>query len=185
MGWFRSGVGTGAAVLFALSLDAQERQTAAQAPAGPFKSVYGKLQSVDKAGNRVVMTSDAGERFAWQFRADVITEAARFKPGAPMIVIYRQLASNEKRVTALAFPGSASTPTYVNLTGDRVVLRSAPAVGEECGRADAGPVTESTVPSGGLAEVMEACWCCAPTGEACTPGNRSGLGRAFLVQCFK
>jgi len=124
-------------------------------------------------------------RLAWQFNAAVVAEAARFKPGDPMIVIYRQLASNEKRVTALAFPGTAKAPTYINLTGDRVALRSAPAVGEACGQADAGPVTEAAIPNGGLAEVMEACWCCAPAGETCTPGNRSGLGRAFLVQCFK
>jgi hypothetical protein len=66
-----------------------------------------------------------------------------------------------------------------------VVVRSSPAVGETCGDPSAGPVSEYTVPSGGVAEVLEACWCCAVPGEPCTPGNRSGLGRAFLVRCFK
>jgi hypothetical protein len=102
-----------------------------------------------------------------------------------MIVIYRQVSPNEKRVTALAFPGAASTPIYVNTTGARVVVRSSPAVDGACGQPGAGPVSESTIPSGGLAEVLEACWCCAAPGEPCTPGNKSGLGRALLVQCFK
>jgi len=102
-----------------------------------------------------------------------------------MIVIYRQVSSNEKRVTAVAFPGTASTPTYVNLTGSRVVLRSAAAVADVCGRADAGPVSESIIPAGGRAEVMDACWCCAPARDACTPGNKSGPGQAFLERCFE
>jgi hypothetical protein len=50
---------------------------------------------------------------------------------------------------------------------------------------DRGAVSESVIPSGGLAEVMDECWCCAPVGESCTPGNKSGLGRALLVRCFK
>ena len=32
---------------------------------------------------------------------------------------------------------------------------------------------------------LEECWCCAPSGQTCTPGNKTGLGRALLVQCFK
>ena len=102
-----------------------------------------------------------------------------------MIVIYRQISSNEKRVTAIAFPGTASTPIYVNLTGSRVVLRSAAAVAGVCGGADAGPVSESIIPEGGRAEVMDACWCCAPAGSTCTPGNKSGQGQAFLERCFE
>jgi len=187
MGWFRSGAGSGVAIL-SLFLGAPTPRAAAQASAEPpraHKSVYGKLQSVDKSLQSVIMESDSGERLAWRLDAAVIAEAARFKPGDPMIVVYRQIAPNEKRVTALAFPGTASTPTYVNMTGSRVVLRSAPFVDGACGQPNAGPVSESTIPSGGLAEVMEACWCCAPPGETCTPGNKSGLGKALLVQCFK
>lgn len=153
--------------------------------APPHKSVYGKLQSVDTSKNGVIMKSDAGERLAWRFDAAVIAEAARFKPGDPMIVIYKQLSSSQKAVTALAFPGAAEKPVYINLTGARVVLRSAPAVGGVCGKPDAGPVSESTIPIGGRAEALEACWCCAPSGEACTTGNKSGAGQAFLVRCFQ
>jgi hypothetical protein len=189
MGWFRSGAGSGVAVLLALFLGAPASPAAAQASADTstrtHKSVRGKLQSIDKSLNRVVMKSDTGERLAWKFDAAVIAQAARFKPGDPMIVIYRQLGPSEKRVTALAFPDTASAPTYVNTTGSRVVLRSAPAVGGICGRPDAGPVSESTIPPGGRAEALEACWCCAPAGEACNPGNKSGGGQAILVQCFK
>lgn len=136
--------------LLALFLCAATPRAVAQASADPprtYKSVYGKLESVDPSLKGVVMRSDAGERLAWRFDTAVIAEAARFKPGANMIVIYRQLSSNEKRVTALAFPGTAT--------------------------------------SGGLAEVTEPCWCCAPAGETCTPGNESGQGRALLVGCFK
>lgn len=149
------------------------------------KSVYGKLQGVDTAQNSVVMKSDAGERLAWRFEPAVIAEAARFKSGDPIIVIYRQISPSEKRVTAVAFPGAATTPVYVNMTGLRVVLRSAPAVGGVCGRPDAGPISESTIPAGGRAESMEPCWCCAPSGVACTPGNKTGLGKALLVRCFQ
>jgi len=187
MGWSRSGGRSAAAVLVGFLLGGSTPRAAAQVSAGPppHKSVYGKLVSVDRSRNGVVMESDTGEHLAWRFDAVVIAEAARFKPGDRMIVIYRQIASNEKRVTALAFPGSAATPIYVNTTGSRVVVRSSPAVAGACGQPDAGPVTESTIPSGGVAEVREACWCCAMPGETCTPGNKSGLGRALLVQCFK
>jgi hypothetical protein len=147
--------------------------------------VYGKLESVDTSLAGVVMRSDEGERLAWRFSKAVVEEVARFKPGDPMIVIYRLITAKDKRVTAIAFPGTASVPTYVNMTGSRVVLRSSPGVGGACGPADAGPFTESTLPESGVAEVMEACWCCAPVGETCSPGNKSGLGRALLVGCFK
>jgi hypothetical protein len=42
-----------------------------------------------------------------------------------------------------------------------------------------------SVPSGGLAEVLDACWCCAPDGQSCSPTTKSGLGRAILVSCFE
>jgi hypothetical protein len=191
MGRPSSSTRSGVAILLAVFLGAPAPRVAAQASPSPSprttpqKSVYGTLQSVDKSRSSVVMKSDTGERLSWRFEPAVIAETSRFKLGDRMIVIYRQLTPNEKRVTALAFPGSATTPVYVNTTGARVILRSGPAVNDTCGNADAGPVSESTIPTGGMAEAMDACWCCAPSGETCTPGNRSGLGRALLVQCFK
>jgi hypothetical protein len=156
---------------------------AAPAPA-PTKSVYGKLLSVDKTLGNLLMSEDGGATLAWHFDAAVIAEAARFKPGDPLIVIYRQTTPKEKRVTAVAFPGSAKSPIYVNLTGDRVVIRSSGGVDGQCNQTS-GAVSESIIPNGGLAEVMDACWCCAPVGETCIPGNKSGLGRAILAHCFK
>jgi len=102
-----------------------------------------------------------------------------------VIVIYRLLGPSDKRVTAIAFPGTASTPTYINATGYRVLLRRGPAMGEACGLPDAGPVSESAMPVGGRAEVLDACWCCAPSDKSCTPSNKSGLGQALLVSCFE
>ena len=200
---FRAGVGTRLAVLLALCLAGPAPRAAAQVPDAPaspvaaspdptipdpgrpHKSVYGKLAAVDKTLNGVAMTTDAGERVVWRFNPQVVAEAAKFKPGDRMIVIYRQIASNEKRVTALAFPGSAPRPQYVNTTGSRVTVRSTAAVDGVCGTPDGGPVTESVIPAGGIAEVLEACWCCAASGESCTPGNKSGNGRALLVHCFQ
>ncbi len=131
-------------------------------PARTQKSVYGKLESLAVSQNGVIMRSDKGEKLAWKFNPSVIEEMARFKPGDPMIVIYRQVSPSEKRVTAVAFPGTAPTPTYLNMTGERVSLRSAAFVGGVCSQVDPGPISESTIPVGGRAEVLEACWCCAP-----------------------
>jgi hypothetical protein len=157
---------------------------AADAPR-PHKSVYGTLESIDPSQNGVVMRSDAGQKLAWKFEARVVKELGRFNPGAAMIVIYRQTAPNEKRVTAVAFPGTAATPVYRNLTGYSVVVRSAPMVGGVCGKTEAATVREKPVPDGGLADVADACWCCAVPGDTCTPGNKSGNGEALLVGCFK
>lgn len=176
------------AALLGTFLAGEAPRVAAQAqPAtpSPKKSVYGKLERVDKSLNGIIMRSDEGKRLAWQFDRAVIAELQRFKPGDRMIVIYRQTSPNEKRVTAVAFPDPASTPTYVNLTGSRVVLRSGPMVDGVCGRPDAAPVQEFTIPSGGRAEATDACWCCAAAEDSCTPANKTGPGQAVLVHCFE
>lgn len=206
MTFLRAGARTGLAVALALTLGGPAPRAAAQAPPAPeaavphpqgspdptvpdptrpHKSVYGKLSVIDKSLNGVAMTTDTGERLAWRFNPRVVEEAAQFKPGDRMIVIYRQIASNEKRVTALAFPGSAKTPIYVNTTGQRVLVRSVAPVDGVCGQPGEGKVTEAVIPDGGIAEVLEGCWCCATDGESCTPGNKSGNGRALLVHCFQ
>jgi hypothetical protein len=159
-------------------------QTTASPPR-PHKSVHGTLESVDATLNRAVMKSSSGEKLAWSFEPAVIAEVARFKPGSPMIVIYRPIDANEKRVTAVAFPGSAATALYLNMTDSRVVLRTAPDVGGVCGKPDAGPVTDSVIPSGGTGEAPEACWCCTLSGQSCHPENKTGKGRALLVGCFE
>jgi hypothetical protein len=173
-----------AATIGAAALQAADPSPAAS-PAAPHKSVYGKLTRVDDVRNGVIMKTDGGENMAWRFHPRVIAEARKFKEGDPMIVIYRQISASEKRVTALAFPGSAASPIYVNTTGARVLVRSSAMSNGVCGQPDAGPISDVTIPAGGVAEVLEACWCCAVPGESCTPGNKSGNGRALLVACFK
>ncbi len=174
------------ALLLALLLWAPRlvAQSSPAPPPGP-KSVRGTLRTVDKGLNRVTMKTAAGKSLAWGFSPAVIAEVDKFTAGTPMIVIYRQVTPTEKHVTAVAFPGTAKTPTYVNLTGSRVVLRSRAAIGNVCAAADTGPVSESIIPEGGRAEAMEACWCCAPVGGTCTPGTKSGQGQAFLERCFE
>jgi hypothetical protein len=175
-------------VLALLSLVTGTPESRAQSPTEPTraqKSVRGTFLATDKSQSTLTIKSDSGQSLAWQFDATVVAEAAKFKVGAPIIVIYRQISANEKRVTALAFPGTAAKPTYMNMTGESVVVRSAPAVADACTAVDPASVTEVTIPAAGRAEVLEACWCCGPVGGTCTPGNKSGPGQAFLAQCFE
>jgi len=115
---------------------------------------------------------------------EVVTAVKEFEPGAEMIVIYRQTGPSQKLVTAVAFPGTATVPTYVNLTGSRVVLRSGPAVDGSCDQAT-DVLSETPIIEGGQAETEAACWCCAVEDGSCTPSSQTGQGRAFLVRCFK
>jgi hypothetical protein len=150
------------------------------------KSVRGTLQSVDQRAGAVVMKADDGKRLSWRFSPPVVEEVARVAAGAPAIVIYRQTSPNEKRVTAIAFPGTAAKPTYVNLTGERVVMRTATAAADgTCAAAASGPVAEFPIQPGARAEIAEGCWCCGPAGGTCAPGTRSGAGIAYLETCFE
>lgn len=181
-------VGTLGAAVLLVSLGAPSPPAGAQASADaarPHKSVYGTLEKADSSLGGVFMKSDKGERLAWRFPAAIVAEVAKFEPGDPMIVIYRQISPSEKRVTAVAFPGAASTALYVNMTGSRVMLRSAPKVGDACGQVDPGSVTEQMIPVGGMGEAGGACWCCAAAGGSCVPGNKTGIGKALLVSCFE
>jgi len=185
---FRSNAGWGMAVLLALAAGTASRAAETQAPADPpraHKSVYGKLETVDAKLNGVVIRSDAGERLGWRFDRRVIAQLEEFKQGDPVIVIYRQMSPGDKAVTAIAFPGKAETPIYVNATGFRVVMRSAPMVDGACGGPEAAPINQSMLPVDGTAEILDACWCCAASGDSCSPGNKSGNGRAILIRCFK
>ncbi len=182
MGSHRSVRGTAAALLLLLAVAPARAQSEASEPR---KSVYGTLESVDTHAKGVIMKSDAGERLAWRFKPPVIEELARFKPGDKMIVIYRQISPSDKRVTAVAFPGTAQTALYMNVTGERVLLRSAPDVGGVCGHADAAAVTDSMLPAGSMGEAPGACWCCASPGQSCNPSSKTGQGKALLVSCFE
>jgi hypothetical protein len=139
---------------------------------------------VDKSLNGVIMRTDDNKRMAWRFDKAVIDQLAPFKPGDPIVVIYRQRGS-DKAVTAVAFPGAAASPVYINTTGHRVQFVSGPMVSGACGQASDTPLNQTTIPVDGKAEVSDACWCCAPAGESCIPANKTGLGQAFLTQCYK
>jgi hypothetical protein len=164
---------------------AQAAPSPSPAPAKPRQSVHGTLQSVEKRLSALVMTTEDGQRMVWKFPAPVVADAQQFKPGDRMIVIYRQLGPSTKRVTAVAFPGAAATPTYVNYSCDRVTLRSAPMVDGECSPTPTDPQQEITIPREGTAELPDGCWCCTTAGDACIPANKTGIGRALLVNCFE
>jgi hypothetical protein len=77
----------------------------------PQRSVRGTPLSVNHRTNTVVMKSDDGQNLSWRLGRDVVKEAEGSEEGHPMIVIYRQLSGNVKRVTAVAFPGAEKTPS--------------------------------------------------------------------------
>lgn len=182
----RWGALAGAAVVLGTAFVLGPVPAASQAPDLPLvsSSVSGILQAVDPRQNGIILKTDAGERLGWQFAPSIIAEAARFKPGVRMWVIYRQAGPSERAVTALGFPGAETRPVYVNGTGARVLLRAGPAVDGKCGATNAGRTAEFRLPRGGSIEHPAACWCCAGEDETCTLANRSGAGRIILARCF-
>ena len=183
----RWGTCLGVALLLALGPGEATPQAAAQG-ASPakvvFQSVHGKLEMVNESVNGVAVVSDDGKRMAWQLDKRVIAQVKRFKPGDPVVVIYR-VRGGGKAVTAIAFPGAAETPVYVNTSGERVELVSGPMVEGACGKPPESTIHTTTIPTGGRAETQDACWCCAPAGGVCVPANKTGLGQAFLVHCYE
>ena len=185
MGCYRFWAGLVVAVLLGLVPGVPAPPAAAQGSGGlAAKTVHGKLEMVNESVNGVAVVSDEGQRMAWQFDKAVIARLKDFKPGDPVVVIYR-LRGADKAVTAIGFPGAADTPVYVNLTGQRVALVSGPMVKGTCGQPAAEPLHTTNILSGGQAETADACWCCAPAGKSCTPANKTGLGRAFLTRCYE
>jgi len=148
------------------------------------QTVHGKLDLVNERLNGVSVVSDDGQRMAWQLDKRVIAQVKKFKPGDPVVVIYR-VRGGGKAVTAIGFPGAASTPVYVNTSGERVELVSGPMAGGACGQPPEASIHTTTIPIAGRAETQDECWCCAPAGKACVPANRTGLGQAFLVHCYE
>jgi hypothetical protein len=139
---------------------------------------------VNESVNGVAVVTDQGQRLAWQLDRKVIDQIKGFQPGDAVIVIYRERGAG-KAVTAIAFPGKAKTPIYVNTAGERVELVSGPKVDGVCGKAPETAIHRTTIPTGARAETQDECWCCAPAGQACVPSNRTGLGQAFLIHCYE
>lgn len=182
MRWHRLGAGLGVAVV--VGGLAAPRAVAQGTGALAFRSVHGTLEMVNPSVNAVAVVSEDGQRMAWQLDARVIERLKAFKKGDPVVVIYRQRGA-EKAVTAIAFPGAADSPVYVNTTDERVTLVSGPMVDGACGKPTTEPPRTTNILAGGQAETSDACWCCAPAGRSCTPANRTGLGKAFLTRCYE
>jgi hypothetical protein len=180
-------LGLGTALVLVLCSGSAAPRVAAQAPAAEagaeHKSVRGTLVAVDKSLNALTMNTDDGKQLSWRFEKTVIAQLLEFKPGGPIVVIYRQQGA-DKAVTAVAFPGVTTTPVYVNATKERVALFSGPKTDGVCKATDV-PADQTTIPVGGRAESLGECWCCAPAGETCLPGNKTGVGKAFLTRCYK
>jgi hypothetical protein len=160
--------------------------SAAEPETAPQKSIRGTLRAVNERQSGVGVETADGKRQAWRFNPRVVAEAAKVELGSPVIVIYRQIGA-DKRVTALAFPDPNSKPVYVNLTGDRVLLRTAAAAADgTCNATAKEDITETIIPVDGRAEAIDGCWCCAPTdGGVCLPATKTGAGRALLDRCFQ
>jgi hypothetical protein len=149
-----------------------------------YRSAHGTLVGVDATAGTILMKTDEGKTMAWKFDAAVTGQLGAYKKGDPVVVIYR-LRGADKAVTAVAFPGTADRPVYVNTSEERVQIVGGPLVNGACGQPSDVPLSTTTIPAGGQAVVADACWCCAPAGEACIPGNKTGNGQAFLARCFK
>jgi hypothetical protein len=149
-----------------------------------FKTVRGKIEMINPSVNGVAVLSDDGQRMAWQFDKAVIDKIKGFKPGDPVVVILRE-RGKDKAVTAIAFPGAAAVATYVNMTGERVQFVSGPLVDGDCDAEAPEPPTVQSLGTGREVETKDACWCCAPAGQACRPANKTGLGLGFLTRCYE
>jgi hypothetical protein len=187
----RFGAVTAAAAPVLLSLLAAGGAPAAavQAPGGPLveSTVSGVLVSADPTLDQVVIETAAGEKLAWQLSAAVVAQAGRYKAGAPVTVVYRTVGEEERSLRALKFTGPGSKPSYVNATGNHVMLRTGPKVGEQCGKADppASQVIGYPLIPSAVIEDTAGCWCCGPAGTSCRPSN-TVLPRDHIVlaECF-
>ena len=91
------------------------------------------------------------------------------------MVIYRERGA-DKAVTAIAFPGAAATPVYVNTTDQRVTLVSGPMVNGACGQASAEPLRTTNILSGGQAETHGRLLVLRPGGPDLHAGQQDGAG---------
>jgi hypothetical protein len=165
------------------------RAAAVQAPGGPLveSTVSGTLVIADPTLNQVVIRTASGEKLDWQLPAAVVAEAGHYKAGDPVTVVYRTVGEAERSLRALKFTGPGSKASYVNATGNHVVLRTGPKVGGQCGSADA-PASQVVgyplIPSA-VIEDTAGCWCCGPGGTTCRPSN-TVLPRDHIVlaECF-
>jgi hypothetical protein len=159
-------------------------------PAAPlvYQSIDGSIETIDQRLNGIILKGSDGKRHAWKLQAPEIKEAARYKPGDSMWVIYRQVGASERAVTALGFPGTDEKPLYVNATGESVVLRTGPYTDNACRPVAAERMTDQQLRAGSEFADEAPCWCCASRGKQCELANRShderGTDRIVLARCF-
>jgi hypothetical protein len=175
----------------AVALGSPAGRTAAQQPnAAPlvYQSIEGSIETIDQRLNGIILRGSDGKRHAWKLQAPVIQEAARYKPGDSMWVIYRQIGASERAVTALGFPGTHEKPLYVNATGESVLLTTGPYTDNVCRPVAPERMTDQQLRAGSEFADEAPCWCCATRGKQCELANRShderGTGRIVLARCF-
>jgi hypothetical protein len=167
-----------------------DRAAAQPVPNAPLvtQSIEGTLESIDEQLGGIILKGSDGKRHAWRLQAPVLREAARYKPGDWMWMIYRQLGPSERTVTALGFPGTQEKPVYVNATSDTIVLRTGPYTDGACRAVPLEQMTDHDVRPGAELVDEAPCWCCATRGKQCDLANRShderGTGRIVLARCF-
>jgi hypothetical protein len=177
------------AVVVALGSRA-DRAAAQPVPNAPlvYQSIQGTIESVDQQLGGIIIRGSDGKRHAWRLQAPVLKEAARYKTGDWVWMIYRQLGPSERAVTALGFPGTQEKPVYVNATSETVVLRTGPYTEGACRAVPLDKTTDHEVRAGAELVDEAPCWCCATRGKQCDLANRSfdehGTGRIVLARCF-
>ena len=75
------------------------------------RTVHGKLEMVNESVRGVAVVSDAGQRMAWQFDEAVIEKLKGFKPGDPVVVIYRAAGRATRRSRRSASPAPRPRPS--------------------------------------------------------------------------
>jgi hypothetical protein len=158
------------------------------------RSVSGTIVRVDMDEKGLfVQPSSSAEEMAWRLPGAVLVEAQRAGVGAAVKVVYRGESDGDRAVTAIELPGNpGGGRTYVNTTGNRVVLFARPDQGGSCTAAappGPSPFTMELKPQifadELLAQQSLACWCCSSMGATCNPITKADPGRRIvLVACF-
>ena len=147
MGCYRSRAGLFVAVLLGMLPGLPAPPAAAQGKGAlASRTVHGKVEMINESVNGIAVISDDGQRMAWRFDASVIADLAQFKPGDPVPSSSTGSSGARTRGSLRWHSRHGGDSTYINKTGSRVVLRSAPMVNGVCGQPDAGPVSESNIP---------------------------------------
>jgi hypothetical protein len=171
----------------------QRSDPARQAAAAPRAlEVTGRLLSLDVEGGRIVLRTGSGDEKAWTIPGDALEEARRVSPGETVKVLYTRSAEGDERLTGLEVPGRSRTDevTYVNGTGNAVILSVEAATGSTCpaapteGGADPDPGFTINLAPGASVPATFSCWCCGLGRASCAPTSWADPGhRVVMVFC--